>query len=146
MNTFQKLAVLFVAAVVLGSSHASRAQDYYKMKMLMRLDTGDVIVALNDSSVSADFAALLPLTAVFKDYAGAEKITYLPRELNTTGAEEFHDVTGDFAYYAPWGNLAVFYKGSGRASGLYILGRIESGKEILAAQKGDFAASLEIIE
>jgi hypothetical protein len=51
---------------------------------------------------------------------------------------------GDFAYYAPWGNLAIFYKGFGNAEGrLYVLGQIESGKEKLEDISGDFSVRIE---
>ena len=36
---------------------------------------------------------------------------------------------GDITYYAPWGNLAIFYKDFGYAKGLAKLGRIDSGIE-----------------
>ena len=39
---------------------------------------------------------------------------------------------GDIAYYAPWGNLAIFYKDFGYSRGLIRLGRIDSGIEVLA--------------
>jgi hypothetical protein len=38
---------------------------------------------------------------------------------------------GDIAYYAPWGNLAIFYRGFAYSEGLYKLGRIDSGLEAL---------------
>jgi Cyclophilin-like family len=38
---------------------------------------------------------------------------------------------GDIAYYAPWGNLAIFYKDFGYSRGLIGLGRIDSGIEAL---------------
>ena len=36
---------------------------------------------------------------------------------------------GHFAYYAPWGNVVMFYKDFGSASGLYELGSVDSGIE-----------------
>jgi hypothetical protein len=32
---------------------------------------------------------------------------------------------GDIAFYAPWGNLAIFYRDAKYASGLIILGKID---------------------
>ena len=37
------------------------------------------------------------------------------------------------AYYAPWGNLAIFYKDFRDSRGLIGLGRIDSGIEALSA-------------
>lgn len=39
---------------------------------------------------------------------------------------------GDFTYYAPWGNLALFYRDSAYSPGLIRLGRITGGLEYLA--------------
>ena len=40
---------------------------------------------------------------------------------------------GDITYYAPWGNLAIFYRDQPYARGLVSLGRIESGIDALKA-------------
>ncbi|PAK42882.1 cyclophilin-like fold protein, partial [Priestia megaterium] len=51
---------------------------------------------------------------------------------------------GDFAYYAPWGNIAIFYKGFEKATNnLVILGQIESGKENLENIDDDFTVNIE---
>ena len=65
---------------------------------------------------------MLPLTLTLKDYAGTEKISDLPRKLSTQGAPSGSDPSvGDITLYAPWGNLAIFYRDFGYASGLIIL-------------------------
>jgi hypothetical protein len=38
---------------------------------------------------------------------------------------------GGIAYYAPWGNVAIFYKDFGYSKGLIGLGRIDSGIDAL---------------
>lgn len=106
----------------------------------------EALVSMFDNPVARDFLSQLPLTVELEDYARTEKIHYLARKLATDGGQTGSDVEGDFCYYAPWGNLAVFYKGYGHGSGLYILGRIESGKEALGAMSGDFTATIERIE
>ena len=115
-------------------------------KIRMTFDQHEVIVEMFDTPASRDFLLLLPLTLEFSDYAGVEKIAYLPQRLNINGTPTPPVATGDFTYYAPWGNLAVFYKGFGRDSQLLILGRIESGKEKLAAISRNFTARIEEIE
>lgn len=106
----------------------------------------EAVIALHDNPVSRDFASLLPLDVTFEDYAKTEKITYLPRKLATSGGVSGSQAQGDFTYYAPWGNLAVFYKGYGKAAGLYILGTIESGKEWLGEAREPFTARIDIVE
>jgi len=44
---------------------------------------------------------------------------------------------GDITYYAPWGNLAIFYRDFDYSRGLVRLGRIDSGIEALAATSGE---------
>jgi hypothetical protein len=52
---------------------------------------------------------------------------------------------GDITYYAPWGNLAVFYKDFGYSQGLVKLGRIDSGVETLN-RSGPLKVRFELIE
>jgi hypothetical protein len=72
------------------------------------------------------------MTLTLEDYASTEKIGYPPRKLSTTGAPAGVDPSvGDIAYYAPSGNLAIFYKDFGYSRGLIGLGRIDSRLEAL---------------
>mgnify|MGYP000803812469 CR=1 FL=1 len=58
-----------------------------------------------------------------KDFNNTEKVAYLPRRLDTQGAPAgFDPQTGSFAYYAPWGNLAFFYRDYSYANSLIELG------------------------
>jgi hypothetical protein len=103
-------------------------------RMKIRLNVGDTVLTatLIDSVTSRDFVSLLPITLTLKDYAGTEKISDLPKRLSTENAPSGSDPSvGDITYYAPWGNLAIFYKDFGYSSGLVILGKIESGIESL---------------
>ena len=115
--------------------------------MRIHLTIGDTVLpaTLDDTPASRDFAALLPMTVTLSDYAGTEKISDLPRRLSTAGAPAGTDAAaaGDITYYAPWGNLAIFYQGSGYASGLVKLGSIASGVEALANQQGSFTATID---
>ncbi|MEO7344361.1 MAG: cyclophilin-like fold protein, partial [Methylotenera sp.] len=68
-----------------------------------------------------------------------EKISYLPRKLSVAGAPSgYTPSVGDITYYAPWGNLAIFYKESkaGFANGLINLGKIDGGLEGLLGSDG----------
>lgn len=103
------------------------------MRMLIELADGSAVGALlEDRAIARDFSRLLPLGATLEDYASTEKIIYLPRRLDTTGAEAgCAPSSGDITYYAPWGNIAIFYRDFGYASGLIKLGVIESGLDAL---------------
>jgi len=114
----------------------------------IRIDVeGTVITAtLIDNATSRDFVSLLPLTLTLRDYAATEKISDLPRRLSTEGAPAGHDPSiGDIAYYAPWGNLAIFYRDFSYSPGLIHLGTIEASVEALSGP-GPLSVTIELIE
>jgi hypothetical protein len=49
---------------------------------------------------------------------------------------------GDIAYYAPWGNIAIYYQDAPYARGVVPLGRIVSGLEALDLP-GKFQMTIE---
>lgn len=99
---------------------------------------------LEDNPTSRDFARMLPVTLTMKDYNGTEKIGDPPRTLSTKeAADGFDPSIGDITLYAPWGNLAIFYRDFPWSSGLIPLGRITSGVEKLAALRGNFEMTFE---
>ena len=116
------------------------------MKIRITLQDTVITATLTDSQTSRDFVSLLPLTLTFEDYAGTEKISYLPRKLSTEDAPSGSDPSvGDITYYAPWGNLAIFYRDFGYANGLVVLGKINEGLEGLSVP-GSVEATIELIK
>ena len=115
--------------------------------MDIRITTAGVELrgTLQDTPTARDFAALLPLTLTMSDYASTEKVADLPHRLDTTGAPAAHTGRpGDITYYAPWGNLALFYGTGPHAIGLIPLGRLEPGAvEILAGLGGQVTISVD---
>lgn len=117
-------------------------------EMKIRITIGEKVVTatLTDSEAARDFVSLLPLTLVLEDYAGTEKISDLPKRLSTQGAPAGSDPSvGDIAYYAPWGNLAIFYRDFGYSSGLVILGKIDGEMEAFGAP-GSVKAIIEMVK
>ena len=106
---------------------------------------GETIRAqLNGGPAASDLASLLPLSLTLTDYASTEKISYLPRKLNIQGEPPGTDARpGELCYYAPWGNLALFYKRAPYAEGLVKLGVITSGLEALQL-KDRFDATIRV--
>lgn len=101
-------------------------------KIQIELDGSVIFATLDDSPTVRDFIARLPLTLELKDYASTEKIGFLPDKLTTQNAPPGSTpVAGDISYYAPWGNLAIFYKDFAYSEQLIRLGRITSGTEHL---------------
>lgn len=116
------------------------------MKIRITLEDTVITATLADSQTARDFMSLLPLTLTLEDYAGTEKISYLPQKLSTEDAPAGSNPSvGDITYYAPWGNLAIFYKDFGYASGLVILGKIDGGIEALSVP-GSVNVTIELIE
>lgn len=66
-----------------------------------------------DSPATRDFLSMLPLTLTLEEFAGREKIAYLPRELAYEGSPGSDPEDGDLIYYTPWGNLGFYYDTSG---------------------------------
>ena len=113
--------------------------DQKETAMQIRIVAGERVVTarLEDSAAARDFSALLPLRVTLKDYASTEKVADLPRALAVEGAPAaITPVARDLAYYAPWGNLALFYRDGHHSPGLVRLGRIEPDAGQLASLAG----------
>ncbi len=72
----------------------------------------DVTVG-EDNPAVRDFLSMLPLTLTLEEFAGREKISYLPRELAHAGSPGSDPEDGDLIYYTPWGNLGFYYNAAG---------------------------------
>lgn len=114
-------------------------------QVTITLDKTVITARLDDTPTVRDFIARLPMTVKLEDYAATEKITYLPHKLTTEGAPAGVDpAIGDIAYYAPWGNIAIYYKDFGYSPGLIKLGEITSGMAHLKFS-GAKQATIELI-
>lgn len=116
------------------------------MRIRLKLDGREMTATLLDNATARDFASLLPLELSFEDYASTEKIARPPRKLSISGAPPGVDPqVGDVAYYAPWGNLAIFYRDFGYSAGLVRLGRIDGDVSALAV-RGTVKMRIEAVE
>jgi hypothetical protein len=115
------------------------------MKINLKLQDKTLTATLYDTPTARDFAAMLPLTLTLEDYSKTEKISDLPRRLTKEGAPAGADPSvGDIAYYAPWGNLALFYKDFGYSGGLILLGKLDGGAEALSVP-GALKVTIELL-
>jgi hypothetical protein len=71
------------------------------------------VTVAGDNPTIRDFLSLLPLTIRFEEFNGREKISYLPRPLDTSASAGHDSEDGDLIYYAPWGNLGFYYNADG---------------------------------
>jgi hypothetical protein len=114
------------------------------MKLSIKVGERLLTATLADSASARDFASLLPMTLTLSDYASTEKVSDLPRRLSTEGAPEgITPTVGDITYYAPWGNLAIFYKDFGYSRGLIKLGRTDADIGLLRVS-GPMQATIEL--
>ncbi|HCB42056.1 MAG TPA: hypothetical protein DHW73_05745 [Pseudomonas sp.] len=116
--------------------------------MRIQIVIGEQVLAatLNNSAAAKAFADMLPLELELDDYHSIEKISDLPTRLPVDGSPAgFDPDVGDITYYGPWGNLAIFYRDFGYASGLVQLGRIEGSMAALSG-KGSLSARIEKAE
>lgn len=99
------------------------------VKLKISFDSAEIIASIYHNQTSEAFLDSLPLTTVFEDFIGKEKISYLSgkypvdRKSNSIVPDE-----GDIMYYVPWGNLAIFYtRGHSVNKDLVPIAKIESG-------------------
>ena len=139
------VAMMAIQFTATGGETGGSMNDAKESRVRLSFDGREAIVRLTDHPTTRDLVSRLPLTLDFQDYVGKEKIAYLSSKLSSDGSSARN--SGDFAYFAPWGNLAIFYRGTEHAGGgLIVLGTIESGKANLASMTGDFTMTLERID
>ena len=106
-------------------------QNVNSMKLKISVGQRELTATIYDNPTSKDFVSLLPLTLTMTDYSNTEKISDLPRKLSIQGAPAgYKPSAADLTIYAPWGNLALFYKDGGYASGLIPLGKLDGGIDV----------------
>ncbi|WP_090390291.1 cyclophilin-like fold protein [Niabella drilacis] len=114
------------------------------MKLKITIGDKTATAILYDNPTSRDFAAMLPLTVKLDDYSNTEKIFYPSCKLSTKDAPAGFDPSiGDITLYAPWGNIALFYKDFGYSNGLISLGKITSGMDAFTV-KGSATVKFEL--
>lgn len=101
---------------------------------------------LDNTPAGRDFAALLPLELTLSDYSATEKVADLPRKLDIRDVpDSYTPKMGDITYYAPWGNLAIFYKPFRNASGLIRIGTFDGSIDALL-KDGAVPVRIEVAE
>ena len=117
---------------------------------IVRFTSGAVSVDVTitaDNATTRDFLAMLPLTLTLEEFNGREKISYLPRELETSGSPGSDPEDGDLIYFVPWGNLGFYYNtdGIGYSDQVIHLGIYDAFIEQLTALEGG-DVTVEIVE
>lgn len=140
------VAGLIVVSVLMAPLWSQSARAGKTMKIQLDVNGTGVTATLDDNETAREFVSLLPLTVTLEDYNRTEKISTLPNKLSTQGAPAGIDPSpGDIAYYAPWGNLAIFYRDFGYSRGLVKLGRIDSHGDVFQ-RPGTLRVTMQRIE
>jgi hypothetical protein len=115
---------------------ASQEEEETKMQISVQTNGNTTIFELNDGKAAKDLYEQLPLTVDVEDFSNNEKIFYPPKKLDTTSTPMANAKSGTLAYYAPWGDVVMFYDKFGSAAGLYELGNAVSGGEHIKNMSG----------
>lgn len=119
-------AVLLSGPVLAETRNAEPPKEAAMTRIHVITGNETLSATLDDTPAGRDFAALLPLELTLSDYNATEKVADLPRKLDTRGAPaSYTPKSGDVTYYAPWGNLAIFYKPFRTSNGLVRLGAFD---------------------
>ena len=155
MKVFTKLAwlLLFAAAFTYISpqghtagntyAQANKQGDKPAMKIKVTSNGKNTVFQLNSSTAARELYAQLPLNIKVENFGGNEKIFYPPKKLATDNTPRANAEAGSLSYYAPWGDVVMFYKDFGSASGLYELGKAVSGAENISAMSGTISINKE---
>lgn len=95
-----------------------------------------VVYALNDSPAAQSLLSQLPLTVAVEDFSTNEKVFYPPQELDTSDTPLAEGGAGTLAYYAPWGDVVLFYDSFSANGSLFELGEAVSGAENIGQMSG----------
>ena len=113
---------------ILNTHQSNHQSPVHTMKIGLKTQQHIFTASLANNATARDFYRALPLTLKLSDYAHSEKIaTNIPKLSIADAPKGYAGKQGDLTYYAPWGNLAIFYQDShvGYANGLVYLGKID---------------------
>ena len=127
------IGLLTTAVAVFGANHPDKGET---MRITVHSNGSSTTFQLNDSQAAKELYDQLPLSIEVENYSNNEKIFYPPKKLATRDTPLADAKTGTLAYYAPWGDVVMFYGDFGSAGGLYELGKAISGMEYIRTMSG----------
>lgn len=112
-------------------------EENMNRQIQIETESGDILVLeLNGSSAADSLYEQLPITVDVEDFSTNEKIFYPPEKLDLTDTPNAEMSVGTLAYYAPWGNVVMFYGTYNPNGDLYELGHVVSGVESIEGLTG----------
>lgn len=136
--------IVFIICITIVCSNAW--EDQKTMNISVKAKGNTTVFELNSSRAAKDLYAQLPLSITVKNYGSNEKIFYPPKKLETADTPLADARAGTLAYYAPWGDVVMFYDSFGSAAGLYELGQAVSGSEYIQEMTGTIYVEKAILQ
>lgn len=115
-----------------------------QMKIKISNREYEMVYLLNDSQASKTLYEQLPLDINVENYGSNEKIFYPPEALDTNQTPLLqHGGEGTLGYFAPWGDVVMYYGACSSYNGLYVLGEAVSGSEYTKNLSGNIHVEKE---
>ncbi len=142
------LLCLFLAKSARQSDNFSESvePEVTKRKINLQINGQTYSATLYDTPLADALYDMLPMMVSFEDYNRTEKIGYLPdkQPLPIEGITDgFEPSTGDLCYYAPWGNLSLFYKSFRYSDNLYSIGHVDADMSFLSEIDESFTITFD---
>ena len=133
-----------VPSSAVSSSVSASADEQEGTPIRIRIGHHTLDATVWDNPTGRALLEQLPLTLSFEDLNGEEKVGHLEHGLSMEGMPGGDDPqVGDLGYYAPWGNVVLYYGDVGRWDGIARIGRIHGDLSVISDQTRDFTATLE---
>ena len=110
------------------------------MRISVKSEEYEIIYELNDSKAARELYAQLPLTTEVEPFSNNE-MTFYPEKLDVADAPFSDGEPGSLSYYAPWGDVVMFYAPCAPNSSLYELGKAVAGAEYIENLSGTITVS-----
>ncbi len=111
------------------------------MKISVKSAEYEIIYELNNSTAAKALYEQLPLTIEAEPFSSNEMTFYPRQKLDTTSTPLSSGEAGTLSYYAPWGDVVMFYDYCDPNGSLYGLGEVVSGKENIDKLDGTIIVS-----
>lgn len=126
------------------ASNGQADSNEIKPEEIMRISVTsgeyEIIYELNDSPATFQLYAQLPLTVEVEPF-GNNEMTFYPEALSVENTPLSDGEPGSLSYYAPWGDVVMFYAPCTPNNSLYELGTVVSGGEHIANLSGTITVS-----
>lgn len=112
------------------------------MKISIKSSDYEIIYELNDSPAAKELYVQLPLTLEVQPFSDNEMTFYPPEKLDTADTPLSGGRAGSLSYYAPWGDVVMFYAPCNPNGSLYELGTVISGGADISQMNGSITVSV----